>query len=99
KVLRMSCPPRDSWFALAAGVTQGEQAQSLLLHASACSACSQILKDAIEALQGLDDESETPDLSDPLPSEVKRVLAQRMAERYRPKHKTVRWIALTAAIF
>jgi len=95
----MSCPPRDSWFALAAGVTQGEQAQSLLLHASACSACAQILKDAIEALQGLDDESETPDLSDPLPSEVKRALAQRMAERYRPKHKTVRWIALTAAIF
>ncbi len=98
KVLRMSCPARESWFALAAGVTQGEAAQSLLLHASGCSACSQVLKDAIDALQGLDGDSATPDLSDPLPSEVKRALADRMAERYRPKHKSVRWIALAAAV-
>ncbi len=92
----MSCPARDSWFVLAAGVTQGEEAQSLLLHASGCAACSGILKDAINALQGLDDESEEPD---PLPSEVKRALAHRMTERYRPKHKSVGWIILAVAIF
>ncbi len=94
KVMRMSCPPRESWFALAAGITQGDEAQSLLLHASGCSSCSEVLKDAVDALEGIDEE---PGPAAPLPAEIKRALARRMAERYKPLGK--RWIVGAAAVF